>query len=230
MKRRLILFDIDGTLLYPGTLARKLLDQAVMEAVGQSPHLTVEDVAGFTDPVIIRNALYHLKIREHHILDHVETILAGYLQALRQEYPRYDEPFLYDDAKNLVDSCREKGWAVALLSGNLREGARVKLERFNIWEDFVFGVFGDDAANRSDLLWIVPEVAWEELGEVFLHPDIILVGDTPNDARIAAEHGSKSLIVCRRPEWRETIAVQRPTCLVDSLEDTELILKWMEDS
>ncbi len=229
MSHRLILFDIDGTILYPGTLARKLLDRAVEEVAGESPQLEVEDVAGFTDPVIIRNALSRIGITGDHIPGNVDAVLENYLIALRKEYPLYEEPFLYDDALTLADQCRRKGWTIALLSGNLRDGARVKLDRFDVWDDFAFGVFGDDAANRSDLLWIVPEVAWDVLGEAYKHSDIILIGDTPNDARIARENSSRSLIVCRRQEWWDKIKAEQPTWLVDSLEDTVAILNWMED-
>ncbi len=229
MSRRLILFDIDGTLLFPGTLARKLLDRAIEDDVGESPQLSVEDVAGYTDPVIVRNALHRLEITVDHVPNRVDAILENYLIFLRKEFPKYKEPFLYDDAVELVDCCRKKGWGVALLSGNIREGARVKLERFGVWDDFAFGVFGDDAASRSDLLWIVPEVAWDALGEAYTHTRIIIVGDTPNDARIARENGSRSLIVCRRPEWQSNIEAEQPTWLVDSLEETEKILEWMEE-
>ena len=229
MSHRLVMFDIDGTLLFPGTLARKLLDRAIEDNIGESPRLALEDVAGYTDPVIVGNALRRMGIKVDRIQNRVDAILENYLIELRKDFPKYTEPHLYDDGVSLADTCRKKGWGVALLSGNLREGARIKLERFGIWDDFAFGVFGDDAASRSDLLWLVPEMAWDALGESYTHAHIIMVGDTPNDARIAVENGSRSLIVCRRPEWRSKIEAEQPTWLVDSLEETDKILEWMED-
>lgn len=59
--KQLVLFDIDGTLIHPGTLARQLMNEAVTRAAGVSPELKMEEVAGFTDPSIIRKALQKVR-------------------------------------------------------------------------------------------------------------------------------------------------------------------------
>jgi len=228
VKKRLILFDIDGTLLDPGTLARKLIDEVVKEVTGQSPELQVTDVAGFSDPVIIRTALAKLGQTDGDISATVDDILHRYLRRLQEKYPEYEKPRLYDDAMPLVAACKLCGWHVGLLSGNLREAAKVKLRRFGIWEKFAFGVFGDDAVSRDDLLWVAREHAWDALAEAYTYDRMILVGDTPNDARIATENGVRSLIVCRRPEWKREIVQHNPTWLVDSFKNVDKIVDWFK--
>jgi len=227
--KRLILFDIDGTILYPGTLARELMNEVVAEVTGRSPDLQIGDVAGFTDPVIIREALRKVQIDSSSLYPSIEKILKIYLNRLKKEYPLYDKPKLYDDAIELVNRCKQESWHLGLLSGNLREGARIKLKRFSIWDKFDFGVFGDDAASRDELLPKASEVAKDTLKESFTYDQMVLVGDTANDARVANLHGVRSLIVLRHPEWRRNIEAQNPTWLVDSFNDTETILSWMKE-
>lgn len=229
VKSRLILFDIDGTLLDPGTLARELMDAVVTEFVGQSPQLQVTDVAGFTDPVIIRTALAKLGQTDGEIGASVDGILDQYLRRLRKSYPEYERPRLYEDAMPLVAACKSRGWCVGLLSGNIREAAKIKLRKFSIWEEFAFGVFGDDAVSRDDLLWVAREHAWDALAQAFTYDRMVLVGDTPNDARIADENGVRSLIVCRRPEWKKKIEYHNPTWLVNSFDNVGKIIKWFEE-
>ena len=228
--KKLILFDIDGTLINPGTLARKLIDEAIAELTGDSPDLSVEDVAGFTDPSIVRNALLKLKYRNGSLENNVETILSAYLKKLKQQYADCDEPKHYKDAVKLVNSCKKQEWHVGLFSGNLRESAKIKLDRFNLWDEFSFGIFGDDAYERGDMLWMAPELAWDALGEAYTHDRIILVGDTPNDAKVANENNVRSLIVCRRPQWRNKIISENPTWIVETLENSKEIVKWIKES
>ena len=93
---------------------------------------------------------------------------------------------------------------------------------------FEFGLFGDDARNREDLVWMAEEASWEALGESYTHDRMVLVGDTVEDAKAAKANGVRSLIVCRRPETKERIQSAGPTWLVDSLEEKERIIAWMK--
>lgn len=225
--KQLILFDIDGTILYPGTLARELMNEAVLEFTGKSPDLQMEDVAGFTDPSIMRKALGKVHFNRKELNSAIDQVLHIYIRRLKKEYPFYAKPRLYEDAVVLINRCRDEGWHIGILTGNLRAGAQIKLERFNIWDRFDFGVFGDDGESREDLLWQIPELAWENVGEAYTRERTVLVGDTPNDARVASLHGVRSLIVCRHPEWKKKIQAQNPTVLVDSFEDIEPIMSWL---
>ena len=224
---QLILFDIDGTILAPGTLARELINEVVTEVAGRSPDLQIDQVAGFTDPVIVREALKTVQFKRSHLNQTVEKILGIYLARLKTEYPRYEKPHLSDDAIELVKRCKQEKWHVGLLSGNLRAAAKIKLERFLIWKEFEFGVFGDDAACRDDLIPRASEEALQTLKKTFTHDQMVLVGDTANDARVANLHGVRSLIVLRHPEWRQKIKDQNPTMLVDSFNDIETIMDWL---
>lgn len=226
--RLLILFDIDGTILYPGTLARELMNEVVTEFTGTSPDLKMEDVAGFTDPVIIREALKKVQYDGDAIQYEVQRLLDLYIERLKKRYPSYNKPQLYNDCVKLVDRCKGEGWPVGLLTGNLKRGAKIKLERFGIWDRFDFGVFGEDGREREDLVRMASGVARNALGEAYSSGEMIMVGDTPNDARVAYLNGLRSLIVARHPEWKSRILRENPTLLVDSFDDIETIIRWMK--
>lgn len=222
--KKLYLFDIDGTILSPGPAARKSLNGAITKVTGNPSDLQIQDVAGLTDPLIIRNVL-RANGHNRDITDKVEEILTIYLETFRKAYAKSSDPFLYADAVKFLERVERSEHAPTLLSGNVRAGAEIKLGRFDLLPRFAFGVFGDDGETRSDLPWIARERAWGVLEESFRFEDMVIVGDTPNDARVALEYGCESIIVCRREEWRKEIQDIGPTYLVNSLNEESILIE-----
>jgi len=91
------------------------------------------------------------------------------------------------------------------------------LRKFDLWDQFPFGVYGEDAASRDDLVWVAREKAWDILEESFQFKDIILVGDTEADARAAYVNGAKSIIVSRIPEKINILEKSNATVVVKDL-------------
>jgi phosphoglycolate phosphatase-like HAD superfamily hydrolase len=226
----LVLFDVDGTLLTPGPVPRLALAEALSRYLGLPVELSFHEVAGFTDPTIIQNALARYGNHRQVSPAAVEAIIGDYLALVTERLPDSDAVQVFPGAKELVMACRNEGWTTALLTGNVEQGARLKLDRTGLWELFAFGVFGNDGNSREDLPWLARERAWEVLSVAFSAKHIILVGDTPNDARIARLNAIRSLIVCRRgePEWRAAIKAESPTWLVDDLEDIPVLIQLMK--
>jgi len=215
--KNLYLFDIDGTLLSPGPVARKIINEVIESATGDNSDLQIEDVAGLTDIVIIRNAL-----QKHGfagiLSQKIEEVLQTYLVRFEKEYAKSDMAFTYDDAIQYLDYVEHQGHAKALLTGNVRRGAEIKLGKFNLFDRFSFGAFGDDAEDRLGLPMVARERAWDILTEAYRYDNMVIVGDTPHDARVADHYGMESIIVCRKPEWKEEILQAGATTVVDSLE------------
>ena len=226
--KRLILFDIDGTLIHPGTVARKLLDKMVEEFANLSPELQVEDVAGYTDPIILETALKRVNFKDGFLSGTIDTILSSYPARLEKIYNDHEDAHVYDDAVKLSEACKDEGWQVGLLSGNVRKAAEIKLKRFGLWDSFELGIFGDEAPNREGLVLMAEEAALKALDESYPYEKMVLVGDTAQDAIAARANGVRSLIVCRRPESRIAIENANPTWLVDSLDATERIILWLK--
>ncbi|HJM86082.1 MAG TPA: HAD hydrolase-like protein, partial [Candidatus Marinimicrobia bacterium] len=157
-----------------------------------------------------------------------ETILSNYPDRLEKLFNDHEDAYVYDDAVRLLEACKKEGWQSGLLSGNVRKAAKIKLKRFGLWDSFEFGVFGDDARNREELVLVAEEAALGALGEPYTHNRMVLVGDTAQDAIAARANGVRSLIVCRRPESRIAIENANPTWLVDSLDEIERIILWLK--
>ena len=228
-QRRLILFDVDGTLIAPGPAGRHALAAAISDYLGQRVRLSFHDVAGFTDPIIIRTALTRHSHNNQLPPGSLDTILKRYLATLEEQLGHSKGVKVFPGAAELVRACKEEHWVTALLTGNVERGARAKLAGTGLWDQFEFGIFGGDANAREDLPWMARERAWDALHEVFHPADMILVGDTPNDARVARLNGVASLIVCRRqePEWRQAIQAERPTWLVDNFDNVPGLIQLM---
>jgi phosphoglycolate phosphatase len=231
MRRKLILFDIDGTLISPGPLARQILAEAVSHFLGRKIELSFYEVAGFTDPIIVRNALVlHGNDGQPRKQD-IDSILSHFLSMVEERFPASKSVRVFPGAMELVKSCKAEKWVPALLTGNMEGGARVKLADTGLWDLFAFGVFGGDANSREDLPWVARERAWDVLHESFLPEHTILVGDTPNDARIAKMNRISAMIVCRRdePDWRQAIEQQKPTWLVEDFSDVPGLISMMKN-
>ena len=216
MRKKLFLFDIDGTIISPGNVGRKLLDKIFLDNFNRTPNLKYEDVAGSTDPIIVEKGL--LKIGEKKPLSQsIEFILKLYQKSLETVFNKSNKPFVYSDSLDLLDKVKKNGHFFGLLSGNLARAAKIKLKKFDLWEQFSFGVYGEDALTRDDLFWVAREKAWDKFEESFRFEDIILIGDTEADAHAAYVNGAKSIIVSRRPDKINILKKSNATILVDDL-------------
>ena len=227
MKKLLFLFDIDGTLLSPASLSRKLLNEAITEITGFLPDLQYKDVAGCTDPSIVEKALGKAGISPTETSELLSRILDYYSEKTGEVFPVSEKPFVYEDAVVFLDKVVASGIAVGLMTGNINRVAKVKLHRFNLWSTFPFGVFGDDVAEKSIMPRIAQERAWDFYRQAFRLEHMIIVGDTSSDAYAAAENGSRSIIVCRKPEHRDEIISAEPGQIVDTLDD-EILLSILD--
>jgi len=221
MKNRLFLFDIDGTLLSPGPSARKAINQAIENFAGIPPNLQIKDVAGMTDRLIVKNALGKCG-KNSDTTEVINNIINDYLTLFENSYYESKDAFIYEDALELVQKVKDKGLPLALLTGNVKRGAKIKLGRFDLMKHFSFGAYGDDGETRSDLPVVARNRAQEVFGKTFEFNEIVLVGDTPEDAIAAKVNGCKSIIVCRRHEWHDDIVKAGADLIVESLNDSTI--------
>jgi phosphoglycolate phosphatase-like HAD superfamily hydrolase len=187
----LILFDIDGTLCLTGRAGWRAMNRACQDVLEAEDPMAAVEFAGRTDWSILRDVM----AKYGHELD------AAMLADLRDRYVRYLEREIQEPGtgvkdvmpgiRPLLDALRRRDdVALALLTGNFIEGARIKLEYFDLWQYFPCGAFGGDSASRNDLVPVALTRA-RECGIVNGQPSSVLViGDTPNDVECALVAGA----------------------------------------
>jgi phosphoglycolate phosphatase-like HAD superfamily hydrolase len=189
-----LLFDVDGTLLHAGGAGRRAVARVFGDRFARTGLFDDVRFHGMTDRAIVRGGLE----RAGHAADDatIDAICAAYLAALADEVPRSAGFRVYPGVRALLERLAGRdGVAVGLGTGNLREGARIKLEHAGIERHFAFGGFGCDHEDRAELVRIGAERGARRLGEPLAACRLVVIGDTPKDVAAARAIGADSLVV-----------------------------------
>ena len=211
---RLILFDIDGTLLRDGIAAKIAFARALRDTYQTSGAIEGFSFAGMTDPECVSEIMRLAGVDER-------TILARRDECLR----RYVELFAVEVRELLERLNKLDHVLVGLLTGNVLPGAQLKLRRWNLEPYFRFGAFGDDHENRAVLAQIALEKARVLSGRAFSGSETTVIGDTPKDIACARAIGARAVVVATGPISKEALAACDPDALLDSFEDHEAALR-----
>jgi len=192
LRPTVVLFDVDGTLLSAGGAGRRALERAFAAHCGTSAPLHELRFNGMTDPGIVRAGLEQLGRRVEPRL--VAAILDDYLGLLGEELERATGFTVHPGVTALLDDLADgRRIALGLGTGNLRDGARLKVERAGLAAYFPFGGFGSDHEDRAELLRIGAVRGAERLDEPLERCRVVVVGDTPLDVAAAVAIGAASL-------------------------------------
>lgn len=229
---RLILFDIDGTLISPGRMPRVWLSEAINEISGQQQHLKLDDVAGKTDTLIVETALRKLGFPDRDIATLIMPIINSYLEKLETRYTGDPTPkFVFPGAREMVAAlARDDSVLLGLVTGNTPDSARIKLSHFGLWDYFKLGAYATDSKNRNDLPKIALDLANRLDGTRFTAQQSVIIGDTLNDLEAARVNGMRSLIVGHHPDWQAELRAGEPDLYVDDFSDTQMVLEWLSKS
>lgn len=193
---RLILFDIDGTLIDSGGAGVRALDLAMKELFALENAFQGISMAGKTDTQIIREGLVKHDLSTDGTID---AVINAYLRYLAQEINndrKHVKPGIYEI---LVELQTLSNVGMGLLTGNLEKGARIKLEPFGLNEYFPSGAFGSDDENRNNLLPFAVK-RFENIFQKKIEMEkCIIVGDTPRDVECAHIYGAICIGVATGP-------------------------------
>lgn len=202
---RLILFDIDGTLLQCGPQVRPILAEVLTGVFGTAGMVETYDFAGRTDPGIVLDLLTGAGLPKEEILAGLPEARRIYVEKLERILDRQQMRLLPGVLEILEDLSRREDLALGLLTGNWEPGARTKLSRFDLNRFFDFGAFGCDAVDRSDLPPVALDRAERRLGRRFRPEETLIVGDTLHDVACAKAHGIPVLAVATGRTSAETL-------------------------
>jgi phosphoglycolate phosphatase len=224
--QRLVLFDIDGTLLSSGGAAARAFRTALTQVFGTSGP-TAHSFAGKTDPQIAQELLERAGLDAARVERGLAEAWSIYIDRLRQEI-RAHEVTVYPGVRRLLDTLEaERARAVlGLLTGNLAEGARIKLDAAGLgFERFRVGAFGSDHARRPELPAIAVARAEQATGRRFERKDVVIIGDTPADIDCGAHLQVRTIAVATGSYSRADLAACGPDHLFEDLADTDAVLQ-----
>ena len=193
---RLLLFDIDGTLVLTGGAGSRAMTRAFAATHGLEDALKTVDLAGRTDRIIMRDALSQAG-RDHQDVD-LDEFREAYCAALREEIrkPGTGRRGLLPGVRPLLERLAARDDVrLALLTGNFRASAEIKLSAFGIWDFFSWGAFADDAIERDELIRIAHGRHETEHGRAIEPDRVVVIGDTPHDIRCARAGGARVVAV-----------------------------------
>ncbi len=188
MSTKLLLFDIDCTLIDTGGAGMSALKEAAKAIFGgEGPPL---DLAGSTDGGIVRNLFEHFDQPYDAKLE--DTFYQDYLVRLQRNLNHSDfGGRILDGVSVLLETLMETEHTLGLLTGNITAGAAVKTKHYGLDHYFRFGSYGDDHWDRN----LLGPIAIERSGKEFASHDVIVIGDTPKDIACAKACGAKSVAV-----------------------------------
>jgi len=222
LHQKLFLFDIDGTILASGGAGVRALGVAAQELFGTSDLSGIE-IAGRTDSAIGRQL--YARAGAEATPEALAKFYDCYLGHLAHFLP-ITEGSLLPGIVELLDTLRARPDCVlALLTGNVERGAKLKLSHYGVWHYFEFGAYADDSHDRNLLGPVARTRAKDRHGIEFAPEDIIILGDTPHDITCARAIGAKAVAIATGRHTRAELEACAPDFYFDDLRDVPAVLK-----
>ncbi len=222
MTTRLLLFDIDGTLIDSGGAGIQSLKDVLQQKFGISDDLHGVEIAGKTDTGIVHQILRKQKIA----IDDATTaaFLDLYIEFLARELPLRKGTILPGVQELLLRLQERPQNVLGLLTGNLERGAKLKLSHYGLWDFFEFGAFADDHHDRNELGPFAQRRAREKHAINFAAAAIDVIGDTPHDIACGKAIGARTIAVATGSFAREQLAEHKPDRIVDDFSEVEEVM------
>ncbi|MBW2285749.1 MAG: HAD hydrolase-like protein [Deltaproteobacteria bacterium] len=207
MMKKLILFDIDGTLIDSGDASRSSLNKVFRKRFSVTGVFDGIVMAGKTDIRIIKEGLSRRGLPAGD--EEMAALVSEYVKHLKIEIEnnaRHTKPGVFE----LLNALKEmKVCLLGLLTGNIERGARIKLGVFGLNRFFAAGAFGDDHEDRKRLLPVAVERFERISGKSIRYADCTVIGDTPEDVACARLFGAESIAVSTGRYSREDLLAAR---------------------
>jgi len=194
---RLVLFDIDGTILLTVGAGRRAITAALAEAVGAPSAFGQIRFDGKTDPQIVAELLASAGDPGPHPPERVRAFCERYVALLEQELANAVGVTLMPGFPAILDRLEpQQGVVLGLLTGNLERGAALKLRAAGLDPNrFKVGAYGSDSADRPELPPIAARRAERFFGRPLTGAEVVIIGDTPADVACGAGIGARAVAV-----------------------------------
>jgi len=220
---RLLLFDIDGTLILGGGAGEGALFQAMQDCFGLTGGFDRINMAGATDKAIAMELLSANELEPSP--ENIAKLLDRYLEVLEEKLPQQGGILLPGIVELLEDLTHRADCVLGLLTGNIRKGAEIKLQHFGVWHFFSFGAFADDHHDRNQLGDYAKARALEHHGEEFPPERIYVIGDTPKDIACGKAFGARTVAIATGKYPLQELAAHQPDFLFADLSQPAKVIE-----
>ena len=223
---KVLLFDIDGTLIRSGGAGKLALEKALNETFDLENATADIDYGGRTDFSIVRELLelngieYSDKAKE--------DLLSSYCSILPQMMKQCDSEVLPGVFKLLDRLKKSDDYALGILTGNLKHGADTKLKSLGLDSYFSFGGYGDHAESRN---MIAEKAVQDARKHLTTSPkSFVVIGDTPKDVECARHVNALAIAVATGYASRESVVNSNPDHFLEDLSDTDHVISLFEEA
>ena len=224
--RSVVLFDIDGTLVWGGPAKDSFVD-AMIDVYGTPGDADNVSFAGKTDPQIARELLADAGFSHEDISNGFDDLWSRYLTNLEARLPERPVTVLPGVPDLLSALAHRNDIGIGLLTGNIAGGARLKLSSGGLWGHFAFGSYGSDHEHRDELPTIALGRARELWGAHIEPGAAIVVGDTPRDVQCGKAGNTRTLAVATGTFSVDDLAATNPDHLLPDLTSTEDVVAML---
>lgn len=216
---RIVLFDIDGTLISTRGAGMRAIFKSLKECFGKPFPGKTWEAAGKTDYLILKEMTHEMGVSDQNFDESYKTLRERYLGYLKENLAD-SQPLVMPGVTELLDRLDEKQVPLGLLTGNFKDGAVLKLDAVGLWGRFAFGAYGDEVEKREALPALAKINIEVSLGHPISKEDIILIGDTPRDVDCARAGHCGILATATGPFSQEELKSTGTPHVVADLSDT----------
>ena len=229
---KLVLFDIDGTLLNTGTFGVKSLQNAVKNITGKTPEYDVKELIGVSDKKNF-TYMYYCAAGKTPTAKQLDAVKEEYIRLLPSELAALKKSKKYKAASGVEKFIKElqkyKDVKLALATGNIEEASKIKLAPAGLDKYFITGGFGWDGIKRPDILKAAVKRASKVFKHKFTPEEVFVIGDTHLDIVAAKANGYHSAVIKEAGlADKEKLLRAAAEVEADSFKDIELLLVWLD--
>ncbi len=224
MKKKLILFDVDGILIKHASVGKSAIISLIKKHFGLDISSSKIPIDGKTYRRIFVEKLSEFGVEDPEKHEKFEIAMkdpSPIVEAVENGL-KFEQ---IENVENFIKELISQNHVIALLTGNSSESARAKLEPPGLWNYFPLGAFGSESLVRGELVALAINEAEKETGLKFDKKDVFVIGDTPLDVECAKYGGVKSIAVATGRESLETLEKEKPDFVFRDFSDIDKILE-----
>lgn len=224
---KLLLFDIDGTLLLTNGAGTRAANRAFENIYGISEAMTKIDAAGKTDPIILKE-IFKNELNRDYSHEEALELYKLYIPFLKEETGASETTVMPGIPKLLKNLSRREDMVLGVATGNIEQGAWIKLKSAGLDHHFKFGGFGSDSHIREHLIIKAQERALDHVDNGTDIQKTFVIGDTPYDINHGRAAGAVTVGVATGSYSRAELEEHSPDHLFDDLNNLEIVLEIFE--